>query len=106
MAKRKTKHARRERHWAYMDFVRTLPCCLAGPDCSGPIEADHAGERAGFRRAGDTSCIPLCRAHHRARTEYREPFLSMGKAGRREWCDARIAETRAAWDAWEWSEAL
>lgn len=100
----------RVRDRAYLLAVKGLPCCLVGTgDCSGPIEADHAGRRPLGRKCNDDEAIPLCRKHHRDRTDalgfFRGMFIVVDAAigppaitltgFMREWCDRRIAETRA-----------
>lgn len=86
-----TKYARRERDWDRMAWVKLRTCVvgeisrvvspvpddvaelwLGGPDidpCSLAVEAHHAGMRAGWRKAPDDTCIPLCSHHHRALTD-------------------------------------
>lgn len=104
-----TSHAERERDFAFMGWVKTQPCRLAKLEdaagrCGGTSswsEADHAGERAGWRRADDDTCIPLCQLHHRDRTTRRGYFEGRDWAWMRAWCDTAIAETRAAWASWQ-----
>jgi len=92
-----TKHSRRERDFGYMADVKQLRCLMAGNGrCEGVVEADHAGDRAGFRRAADDTCIPLCTRHHRDRHEATGPFAVMTQEERREWRADAIAETKAA----------
>lgn len=60
-----------ERDADYLAFVHWCKCYLANGsayECRGPIEADHAGDRAFGKKASDKTCIPLCRRHHRHRT--------------------------------------
>ena len=98
--KRKTKHARRERDFDYMTWVKQQRCLLEHEgDCSGVIEADHAGERAGFRRADDRTCISLCSHHHRQRHAAQGIFYSMTKEERREWRREAIRLTQERWEA-------
>lgn len=104
-----TAHADRERDLAFMGWVKTQRCMLArepfAGECSGGgwswSEADHAGERAGWRRADDATCIPLCHRHHRDRTERRDWFAGRPWPWMRAWCDAAIATTRERWAAWQ-----
>ena len=104
-----TAHSERTRDFAFMGWVKTQPCRLHDlPDAAGPCagfsawaEADHAGERAGWRRAADDTCIPLCQRHHADRTERRGYFAGRDWEWMRRWCDAAIDETRAAWAAWQ-----
>lgn len=90
----------------YLLAVKELPCCLAGlGNCSGPIEADHAGRRPLGRKCSDDEAIPLCQKHHRERTDGYGFFLNASattpdgpvpmSGWQREWCDRRIAETQA-----------
>lgn len=68
---RTKKYALRERDQDYLAFIRWCKCCLAGNseyECRGRVEADHAGEKAGWQKADDATCIPLCHRHHRHRT--------------------------------------
>lgn len=104
-----TAHGERERDLAFMGWVKTLPCRLrhergAGPCSAGGrdwSEADHAGKRAGFHRAPDDTCIPLCNRHHADRTCRRGYFAGLGWAEMRAWCDEQIAYVRRLWDAWQ-----
>lgn len=93
-----SRYRNRARDFAYMGAVKLLPCLLRGVagagDCDGPVEADHAGERAFARKAPDDTCIPLCRRHHRDRTDMRGIFKTFDRVAMRAWCDERIAETR------------
>jgi hypothetical protein len=53
---------------AYLDFIRTLPCCVcrAGEISQYSItEAAHTGVRGLGQKASDTEAIPLCAEHHR-----------------------------------------
>lgn len=114
--RRKTpRRSGRVRDTAYMIWVRSLPCCALhrriafGSGAGGlatylclsgdPIEAHHAGKRAAGRKADDDTCIPLCRAHHRSWHAGGLPWLDWHRVDRREWADARIAETQSAYRA-------
>lgn len=108
----------------YLLAVKELPCCLRPDDirvmsreptwesirgarllsdyvrgmigpCDGPTEADHAGVRPVGRKADDDTAIPLCRRHHRERTDYTGVFGMFNAALMRNWCDMAIAATRA-----------
>lgn len=53
---------------AYLDWVRTLPCCITGE----PAEAHHviqAGIKSSASKASDYLAIPLCPDLHRASNE-------------------------------------
>jgi len=52
----------------HLAFVRGHACCVAGPECSGPVEAAHVrrGSGAGMgRKPDDDRAVSLCRWHHR-----------------------------------------
>lgn len=106
--RRRNKYARRERAFEYLAWIHTLPCMvtmigayddevgglsLCGLPCSGPIQADHAGERiAGMgTKSRDRDCISVCLEHHSQITEYRGLFAD--KAFRKRWRTAAIAAT-------------
>jgi hypothetical protein len=90
---------------AFKEFVRGLGCLLEGvtacdwSECSDP---DHAGGlRAGSgkgQKADDTTCIPLCRKHHRERQEFGGYFKGWDKERMHAWCDAAIDATQLAYD--------
>lgn len=113
-----TKHSRRERAFDFMGWTKRQPCMVrrfldelhraAGNrimlleqhvHCDGPIEADHAGNRytqGNGTRAFDWTCIPMCRKHHRQRTDFAG---TRGQAGiffgftcemMRAWCNRAI----------------
>ncbi len=99
-----SKHARRERDWAYLAFVHTLPCharlIAQGFECEGPIEADHIGGRYGAD--ADRRCVPMCRRHHRERTGIvggGGVFAGWPLERKREWGRAAIEATLATWEA-------
>lgn len=48
------------------------------------------------RKAHDSTCIPLCTGHHRARSDGYGPWWTMGKEARREWLREAIARTHSA----------
>ena len=96
----------------YLAFVRTLPCCalqeehdvmktLMGQECSRGIHAHHAGRRPGTGvKAPDDTAIPLCDVHHFEWHQAAGMFHGWSREQRREWADARIAETKIAFSAW------
>jgi hypothetical protein len=102
-----TSHSERERDYAYMEWVKTQPCLLRGKideagRCSGGwCEADHAGERAGWRRAADRTCIPLCARHHADRHHRRYYFAGWSWEQMRSWCDQSIITMLSHWDSWQ-----
>lgn len=94
----KARRSERERDEAYLNRVRDLPCCAAslGPYCLGVIDPDHMGQRPMGRKCSDYETAPLCRAHHRARTDFFGPFTNWTYDQMRSWLDGKIAETQAA----------
>ena len=81
----------------YLEAVRLLPCCAPGaPDgCSGHADPHHAGRRPGVGlKCPDTEAIPFCRAHHSAWHGGYGVFRGWTRQERRQWADARIAETQ------------
>lgn len=89
----------------YLRWVRTLACCAPNAHAPGDRpgryigEAHHAGRRGVGQRAHDETAVPLCTGHHHAWHDHRGPFLGWTAAERREWADARIAETQQRWAA-------
>lgn len=67
--------------------------------CYGPVEADHMGDwsdgRGVGRKPDDTTCVPLCKLHHRARHAHSGVFASANKAEVQEWRREMIKRTRA-----------
>ena len=98
--KRKTKYALRERDLDYCLWVKTLPCLLAGVasagQCSGVVEADHAGDRGMGQKCPDNETIPLCSSHHLDRHACTGFFRGRPKPWKREWRHSAIAKTQAA----------
>lgn len=98
-ATRKTKYRRRARDPAYMAWVRIQPCCARVFShltlCRGPIEADHAGRRGVGQKADDRTCIPLCRQHHRERTDFSGAFKEWSGTRMRLWLNVMIARCQA-----------
>lgn len=106
-AKRATQRRGPPRSEAYKAKVRKLPCCVGGrlSPCwwpygvpVGTIEASHTegGDRGGGMKSSDFRCVPKCTGHHRE-WEKREGFcFGWNRQQRREWSDARVAETQAA----------
>jgi hypothetical protein len=108
-SKGKGKYARRERDLAYMKLVKTLPCAVSATPtrwtriapalctlCTGEVQADHAGSRAMGRKCPDDETIPLCRKHHRERTDLRGAFKGWDRIEMRRWCDYVIRITQQA----------
>ena len=69
--KRKPRKKRATDDKAYLDWIRTLKCCV--PRCAWqsdysphyPTEAHHAGDHGYAQTAPDRTAIPLCSHHHR-----------------------------------------
>jgi len=94
-----------------MGFVAGLPCvgerafpgvvCIDGVTerhcCIGRIEVCHEGRtgKGMGTRCPDSETIPMCTGLHRQWTEHRGWFAGWTKEERREWAEARIAETTA-----------
>ena len=88
-------YRKRARDIAHMMAVKGLRCVAAHlSECSGPIEADHAGRRPLGRKADDDTCIPLCQLHHRQRTDFSGVFRSWNQKMMREFLEAAIKSTR------------
>src|SRR5215218_3929929 len=101
-ARGKTAHARRERDWVYMAFVRSRPCIARllaqGFECEGRIEANHVGGRYGAD--SDRRCIPMCSKHHEdwtGRVGGRGLFAGWPVSRRREWGAKAVEATLAAY---------
>ncbi len=95
-----TKYKSRPRATAYMLWVKSLPCLVPDliwtPDpCEGPVEADHAGQRGLGRKAPDSTCVSLCRYHHRCRTDMSGRFKSFSQGDMREFLVQAIQLTHA-----------
>lgn len=52
---------RRETDRPYLDWIKTLPCCV-GFDCLGPPDPAHLETVGAF--GSDYSAAPMCRKHH------------------------------------------
>lgn len=88
----------RELDQAYLDFVRSKPCCLIGYGttdgerltwrgahlrahiCEGKVEAHHVSPRNGTKGTGskvsDKRAVPVCLAGHRAAEKHAASWLS------------------------------
>jgi len=98
---------------ARMGFVAELPCVgvrafngierrrggyvLNTHRCEGRIEVCHEGRtgKGMGTRCPDSETIPMCTALHRHWTDHSGWFAGWTKEQRRDWADARIAETTA-----------
>ena len=99
-----TKYRRRERDLEFMTWVRRQPCImreLPASDvltfCSGPVEADHMGARGLGQKADDGTCVPMCRGHHRERTDHAGTFRPLTRDELRAWRAVVIERTQDAW---------
>lgn len=90
--------ARRVRDYAFMGWVKAQPCAargLPGHVCApGPCEAHHSGSHGLGDRASDSTCIAMCGRAHDEWHDGGPTFDGWGWIKRREWADARIAETQ------------
>lgn len=69
-----------------MAFIAKQPCHLACTGkCEGRVQVDHAGNHGMGQRSRDDETIPLCRKHHRQRTDYRGYFKDWNGEQMREW---------------------
>lgn len=61
------KPERREQRPAYLEWIRTWPCC----NCQAPPRSDphHQGKHPVGRKVRDTMAVPLCRLCHNAYTD-------------------------------------
>ena len=72
-------------------WVKSLPCIVCG---HVPSENAHT-ENGGMGRKADYDTIaPMCRTHHRAFDEHRDPFETEAM---REWAQLRARMTDDAW---------
>lgn len=105
-------YRRRERDIPYMLMVKKLPCAvrwmieftmhlpaIIDTPCTGRVEADHAGRRGVKQKAADSTCIPMCTAHHDQRGNFSGVFKHFKQADMRRWLLAAIENTRqeVAW---------
>jgi hypothetical protein len=86
-----------------MGWVKTLLCSVEEEwpdkeqrptDCGGVIEADHMGDRALGRKADDRTCAPMCRDHHRERTDHTGTFKHIDRETERGWRARAIERTQ------------
>ena len=115
-----TKYRRRARDLPFMRWVKRQTCFVRvlspfslvaelrpvvmptkaiETPCSGPIEADHMGERGMGQKAADDTCVPMCRGHHRERHDHAGTFRPLKKPELRAWRARAIEHTQAAWSA-------
>lgn len=65
--------------------------------CTGRVEADHLGQRALGHKAGDDTVAPMCRNHHRERTDHTGAFRHLTRDEGRAWRAAALDHTQTAW---------
>lgn len=66
--------------------------------CEGRIDPDHDSRGRGYgQKSSDTLAIPICRKHHRHRTDRNGVFRYMTKEEMHAWVDRAQARTRANW---------
>lgn len=63
-AKRKGSRFPKQRDKAYTDWIRTLPCTVAGKACWGPIDPAHVNKTRAQGAPDRGEVVPLCRFHH------------------------------------------
>ena len=83
---------------ARLSWIHTQPCLLLAFDsdhrCAGRIEACHEGPKPGVAmKCPDSETVPFCTDGHAQWQQHRGFFRGWPKAQRRDWMDARIAET-------------
>jgi hypothetical protein len=85
---------------ARLSWIHTQRCLLVAFDpghrCEGVIEAAHEGKKPGVAmKCPDSETVPFCSFAHQQWQKHKGFFRCWPKAQRREWMDARIAETTA-----------
>jgi len=86
---------------AYLEYIRSLPCCVCPLDApqTSPTEAAHVGPRGLSQKCPDRETLPLCALHHR------EGQFSQHSMGKMFWAhhgldrDLLLAVHQAAYDA-------
>lgn len=106
--KKRSKYALRPRDTPYMLWVKSLSCAVLEfwmpweheiGTCDGPIQADHMGRRGIGQKAADDTCAPMCRRHHRERTDHSGVFRHATREQAREWCAGVVRDIREIWSA-------
>ena len=106
--KHKTKYARRDRDWQYMEWIKRQRCCVpesfpdATPCSGGPldfVEADHSVNAGLSNKGADRATIPLCNGHHRERTDHVGTFANVPLDIEREWRAQMVSEHNARYAA-------
>ena len=83
-------YANRDRFPDFMEWIKTFACLICGT--RRRIDAAHTGESAGWRKADDRTCLPLCHfAHH----QYGP--LSIHKLGRPRFWEFHGLDPRSLW---------
>jgi hypothetical protein len=92
------RKSERVRDTPWMLMVKRLPCCVRGmviaTPCRGPVEADHVGRRPLGRKCNDQETIPLCRKHHRERTDWSGMFRTWQKEYMQNWLKVALGSTQ------------
>lgn len=86
---------------AYLEFIRTLPCCApdAPSKCFPFVQAHHHTYPRGMgQKAPDRFAIPLCALHHDNFHMANGAFLGWGRDRRRAWQDAQVERFQAAYE--------
>lgn len=91
----------------YLAWVREQRCSVAAMfdpfaigeigACSGPIEADHVGERGLGEKCPDSEAVAMCATHHRERHDVRGFFAGTTREQRAAWYAEWIEATRERW---------
>ena len=83
---------------AYLDAVKTLPCCashLPGVDpCWGPIDPHHTTRHGAGVKGDDDKAIPLCRKHHGNVEDLSGPFKGWKRSARDAWYGVQVILTQ------------
>lgn len=66
--------------------------------CRGEVQADHMGARGLGQKANDRTCAPMCRLHHRERTDHGGSFKNLTRDQLRAWRTRAIARTQTMWN--------
>jgi hypothetical protein len=81
---------------AYLQWLRTLNCGFAGPDCAGKIEAAHTPDpmsKGVATKAADCNAIPACQHHHGVQTTKGWSAVGLTR-------ETAMAMADAYWSAW------
>jgi hypothetical protein len=89
---------------AFKRLIRSLPCLLfrwpGAGNCRGRVDPDHLGHDGEIKSTGqqadDTTCVPMCRAHHRQRTDHSGFFADWSDEQREHWRRWALGKTQLA----------